>query len=136
MTKTRATASDFNKGWIQERVHALLEFCPGARDNDEQLCAMVWEAQLKQLEKQPADFLQVYADGKMAAAEAIVRARRIVQRQEPALRGENYETRQKHTGKVREAITGGYDPNTPIEFNPDAEWEHEHRERTFGEEEL
>jgi hypothetical protein len=116
--ETRATSSDFGKGWIQERVHTVLEFYPGTRDNDELLAAHVWVAQLDKMGKPQSSFLEVYGNGSLASAEAIVRARRIIQKDHLGLRGTTWETRQKHSVKVATAITQGSDPNVDVVRSP------------------
>lgn len=118
MTTTTAKASDFRKGWIQERVHTILELYPGTRDNDELLATHVWMAQLEKLEKTRSEFMDLYGNGTLASAEAIVRARRLIQKDHPGLRGENYDTRQRHSSRVKEAIVQGGDPNVEIIRSP------------------
>lgn len=111
-------SSGFNSGWIQAKVAELLEKDPGLRDNDEFLCVYVWDCQLLQLPDPDPDprsawsrFRHLYMGGYLANAEAIVRARRIVQKERPDLRGITYDQRQQHAGKVREAVIRGEDPN-------------------------
>ncbi len=118
MTDRRSkVSSGFSSGWIKEKVKQILQEKLTARDNDEKLCLEIWDLQLRELyghynfTHRWSCFPGAYGQNELANAEAIVRARRIVQDENPDLRGEDYERRQKHGRKVREAVSKGEDPN-------------------------
>ena len=72
--------------WLLEHDHL--------RDNDNKLCANIWNEELKRFiifEKSSVrDFLRLYSLGKLTSAPSIKRARAKLQEEEPALRGKKY----------------------------------------------
>ena len=75
--------------WLLEHDHL--------RDNDNKLCANIWNEELKRFiifEKSSVrDFLRLYSLGKLTSAPSIKRARAKLQEEEPELRGEKYKIR-------------------------------------------
>ena len=72
--------------WLLEHDHL--------RDNDNKLCANIWNEELKRFiifEKSSVrDFLRLYSLGKLTSAPSIKRARAKLQEEEPELRGQKY----------------------------------------------
>ena len=68
------------------------------RDNDNKLCANIWNEELKKYimfkdsfkNSTVKDFLRLYSLGKLTSAPSIKRARAKLQEEEPAYRGEKY----------------------------------------------
>lgn len=135
----KAKASEFRKPKLRDLVQKALELDPSGdlRDSDEKLCAYIWRDQLIRLGKRQIFFLEIYESGALFAAEAIVRARRMIEKDRPDLRGQSWEKRQRHASKIREEISGSIpDISLPAEMIRDEneEYELENRERVFGEE--
>ena len=71
------------------------------RDNDNKLCANIWNEELKKYimfkdsfkNSTVKDFLRLYSLGKLTSAPSIKRARAKLQEEEPELRGEKYKIR-------------------------------------------
>jgi hypothetical protein len=86
-------------------VKELLESDPRLRDDDKKLSARIWCNLLggeKELEAMNAyDFLHLYATGKLTNQESIGRARRLVQEDNPHLRGAKYKERLKEMENVQ-----------------------------------
>ena len=74
------------KFWLEKHEHL--------RDDDNRLCANIWNEELKiyiNLDKSTArDFLRLYSFGKITPAPSIKRARAKLQEEEPKYRGEKY----------------------------------------------
>ena len=68
------------------------------RDNDNKLCANIWNEELKKYimfkdsfkNSTIKDFLRLYSLGKLTSAPSIKRARAKLQEEEPELRGQKY----------------------------------------------
>lgn len=82
---------------VMERVESQLKHDPKSRDSDSYLMAQLWiqdcilgDADLGDL---TISFLANYSQGRFTNPASIVRARRILQRRFPELRGERYEER-------------------------------------------
>ena len=68
------------------------------RDNDNKLCANIWNEELKKYimfkdsfkNSTVRDFLRLYSLGKLTSAPSIKRARAKLQEEEPELRGQKY----------------------------------------------
>jgi hypothetical protein len=85
---------------IIQRVEQWLEEKPDLRDSDEKLVSNIWydDLRLKNIKTREGSylhFLSLYGTGQLTSADSITRARRKVQEDNPHLRGENYEKRQK-----------------------------------------
>lgn len=119
--KRSRISSGFTSGWLMILVMNVLERYPDARDNDEVLCAVIWEHEMDLSSERISweTFSPLYQSGQLANAEAIVRARRIVQDRNPALRGFCYEKRQKHAARVREELASNN--GSPEDLNIDME---------------
>ena len=78
----------------KEKVKFWLEKYAHLKDDDNKLCANIWNDELKQfiiIEKgRIRDFLRLYAQGQLTSAPSIKRARAKLQEENPELRGEKY----------------------------------------------
>ena len=92
------------KFWLEKHEHL--------RDDDNRLCANIWNEELKtyiNLDKSTArDFLRLYSFGKITSAPSIKRARAKLQEEEPKYRGEIYYKR-KGTYQVECLKMFGYE---------------------------
>jgi len=91
---------------IKEKVRSLLasEKTAHLRDSDEKLIATIYyyEVGEKAINNMSAmDFLKIYAEGKLPAAESIRRVRQSLQEKNPELRGKAYNERQRQEKGVR-----------------------------------
>jgi len=94
------------------QVKNVLEQYEDARDNDNLLMAIIWDAQVKRLGQNIVtmnawNFLKLHSDGKLASTESVTRARRKVQELHPELRGKNYAKRQGNQKDVKRQL--GYE---------------------------
>lgn len=82
---------------IQDVVKDALIRYPKYRDDDNKLVAYIWWKHLKNNNIPEdiiaIDFLQLYAKNELPQADAITRARRKIQEENPELRGELYKAR-------------------------------------------
>jgi hypothetical protein len=83
----------------KELVRQLLEQYPQTRDNDNLLMSMIWRR-----ESNLFNFFHRLESGKLTPAETIRRCRQRLQLDDPELRGETYELRQKHQAKVKKEL--------------------------------
>ena len=78
----------------KEKVRFWLEKHEHLRDDDNRLCANIWNEELKQfVEMNTAGvrtFLRLYSFGKITPAPSIKRARAKLQEEEPKYRGDKY----------------------------------------------
>ena len=78
----------------KEKVRYWLTKFDHLKDNDNKLCANIWNEELKRyisFEKSSVrDFLRLYSLGKLTSAPSIKRARAKLQEEEPELRGQKY----------------------------------------------
>lgn len=86
----------------KDRVEELLTRYPILRDDDNKLMARIWKEE--SLSHTAKDLLIEIGNGKLTSAEAITRARRKLQEQNPGLRGKAYALRHKHEVTVRNNI--------------------------------
>lgn len=84
---------------ITEIVRELLEKKPELRDNDNLLMSTIWKDQSNIL-----NFFHRFESGKLHSPESIRRARQKLQEDNPHLRGELYEIRQKRQVKVQQEL--------------------------------
>ena len=81
---------DTVRHWLLKHEHL--------RDNDNKLCANIWNEELKKYimfkdsfkNSTIKDFLRLYSLGKLTSAPSIKRARAKLQEEEPELRGKKY----------------------------------------------
>lgn len=93
---------------IQDVVKDALIRYPKYRDDDNKLVAYIWWKHLKKNNIPEdiiaMDFLQLYAKNELPQADAITRARRKVQEENPELRGELYNERHQLKEEVKNNI--------------------------------
>mgnify|MGYP003134960764 FL=1 len=98
-------ASKTNKRMkTKEIVQELLKNKPSLKDDDNRLCTHIWYREIQSMGVDPhkqsaADFLRLYAKGKLTLAPSIKRVRAKLQEQYPEFRGEKYNLRK---GKIQE----------------------------------
>jgi hypothetical protein len=93
-------------------VQSLLTQYPLLRDSDSALLAYVWARALKAMNRDldhldARGLLSIIAAGKMPAMESVTRSRRKLQEENPELRGQRYDQRQRQTTKVKEELGYG-----------------------------
>ena len=97
------------------KVEDILREYPESRDNDNDLVAKYWNDELREMKfDQERDFIlthreihlfyKVIKSGILSQADTITRARRKIQEEIPALRGEKYHKRHSATEIVKEEI--------------------------------
>jgi len=78
----------------KEKVRFWLEKHEHLRDDDNRLCANIWNEELKEFinldSANVRDFLRLYSFGKLTPAPTIKRIRAKLQSENPQYRGENY----------------------------------------------
>jgi len=79
---------------INKKVEWWLTNHPSLKDDDFRLCSNIWNKEIQQMGYTPADFLQLYANGKLSSAPSIKRARAKLQKEQPKFRGVKYNKRQ------------------------------------------
>ena len=92
---------------IKDKVQAILEETPDARENDLRLLGCFWYDEIAEPQKylyMATTFLKDFADGKYTTPEAITRCRRKLQEENESLRGKNYLKRHAETKKVKEEL--------------------------------
>jgi len=77
----------------KQKVKFWLDKYPSLKDNDNRLCANIWNDELKFLKLNNSEFLYAYAENKLTSAPSIKRARAKLQEEEPKYRGEKYNLR-------------------------------------------
>lgn len=81
---------------VSEIVKKLLTKRPELRDNDNALVATVWSMEFPDAIHDTAyNFMVAYGWGELTAADTITRARRMLQNENPMLRGKRWFQRQK-----------------------------------------
>jgi hypothetical protein len=106
----KVTSSQFAKPWLRKAVQTLLKNHTEMRDSDEHLCTEVWMIQMRHIQSKhlkPVEFFTLYKSGALASAEAIGRARRLLQQHHPELRGETWDVRHGKSKEVRDQIRQG-----------------------------
>ena len=71
----------------------LLTNNPDLRDSDPKLISTVWNKQLQDPNISAVELMLYLASGKLKSTESITRARRLIQEQNPELRGKTYGNR-------------------------------------------
>ena len=93
---------------IQDVVKDALIKHPRYRDDDNKLISFIWWKHLKNNNIPEdiiaMDFLQLYAKNELPQADAITRARRKVQEENPELRGQLYNERHQLKEEVKNNI--------------------------------
>jgi uncharacterized membrane protein len=78
----------------KDKVKYWLEKFEHLRDDDNKLCANIWNEEVKQFmiagSASYRDFLRLYSAGKLTPAPSIKRARAKLQEEEPKFRGKKY----------------------------------------------
>lgn len=93
---------------MQEKVANMLHKYADLRDDDQKLVTNIWYIEMRKFgnpDTMPAtDFLALYQQGKLPTADLITRARRKVQEENPALRGNTWEERHNQSKKIKKNI--------------------------------
>ena len=78
----------------KDKVRYWLEKHPSLKDNDNRLCANIWNEEIENLifveQTNIKYFLKLYATNQLTSAPSIKRARAKLQEEEPKYRGEKY----------------------------------------------
>ena len=82
----------------KEKVEYWLKKYPHLRDDDNRLCANIWDSEIKKFLFTESDytsrhFFRLYAAGKLTPAPSIKRARAKLQEENPEYRGHKYQAR-------------------------------------------
>lgn len=93
---------------IKQTVIGLLEQYSDFKDNDQQLVAWFWKLEMEAHgypSSMPTQtFFKLMAFGKLTSSDTITRVRRLVQEENPALRGKKYIERQAKQEKVKKEL--------------------------------
>ena len=93
---------------IKQTVIGLLEQYSDFKDNDQQLVAWFWKLEMEAHgypSSMPTQtFFKLMAFGKLTSSDTITRVRRLVQEENPALRGKKYNERQAKQEKVKKEL--------------------------------
>lgn len=93
---------------IKQTVIDLLNQYSEFKDNDQQLVAWFWKLEMEAHgypSSMPTQtFFKLMAFGKLTSSETITRVRRLVQEENPALRGKKYNERQAKQEKVKKEL--------------------------------
>lgn len=93
---------------IKQTVIELLEQYSDFKDNDQQLVAWFWKLEMEAHgypSSMPTQtFFKLMAFGKLTSSETITRVRRLVQEENPSLRGKKYIERQAKQEKVKKEL--------------------------------
>ena len=93
---------------IKQTVIDLLNQYSEFKDNDQQLVAWFWKLEMEAHgypSSMPTQtFFKLMAFGKLTSSETITRVRRLVQEENPALRGKKYNERQAKQEKVKQEL--------------------------------
>tara|TARA_R100001510_G_C7489962_1_gene98211 strand:+ start:203 stop:562 length:360 start_codon:yes stop_codon:yes gene_type:complete len=90
-----------------KRVEDILRKYPQSRDNDLDLIARYWYLEMRESDMnddQIKAFCQLVKSGLISLPDTITRARRKIQEEIPALRGDKYNKRHSATEVVKEEI--------------------------------
>lgn len=95
--------SQFKKPWLKNEVRDYLKTSKECRESDEVLCAAIWRSQINKMQGMNLySFISLYEHKKVATAGSITRVRRLLQEQNPELRGSNWTKRHELEQTVRE----------------------------------
>lgn len=93
---------------IKQTVIDLLNQYSEFKDNDQQLVAWFWKLEMEAHgypSSMPTQtFFKLMAFGKLTSSETITRVRRLVQEENPSLRGKKYNERQAKQEKVKHEL--------------------------------
>lgn len=94
---------------IKQTVIDLLTQYTDFKDNDNQLVAWFWNLEMEKMGYPPTNttttkFLKLMAFGKLTSADTITRVRRLIQEENPELRGNKYNQRQANQTKVKKDL--------------------------------
>lgn len=93
---------------IKQTVIDLLNQYSEFKDNDQQLVAWFWKLEMEAHgypSSMPTQtFFKLMAFGKLTSSETITRVRRLVQEENPSLRGKKYIERQAKQEKVKKEL--------------------------------
>ena len=94
---------------IKQTVIELLTQYTDFKDNDNQLVAWFWKLEMEKMgypssNTPTANFLKLMAFGKLTSADTITRVRRLIQEENPELRGKKYEERQAKQSIVKKDL--------------------------------
>lgn len=93
---------------IKQTVIDLLNQYSEFKDNDQQLVAWFWKLEMEAHgypSSMPTQtFFKLMAFGKLTSSDTITRVRRLVQEENPALRGKKYNERQAKQEKVKQEL--------------------------------
>ena len=78
----------------KDKVKFWLKKDESLKDDDERLCANIWAKEIKDLNYQNKDFLELYSRKQLTFAPSIKRARAKLQEENPKYRGATYNKRQ------------------------------------------
>ena len=93
---------------IKQTVIDLLNQYSEFKDNDQQLVAWFWKLEME-AHGYPSSmttqtFFKLMAFGKLTSSDTITRVRRLVQEENPSLRGKKYNERQAKQEKVKKEL--------------------------------
>lgn len=86
---------------MKEKVEVLLKKYPHLRDNDNALVANIWWTGVDLKNKTATELLRMLSNKELPNIEAITRARRKLQEENPELRGNTYKGRKEEEQDVR-----------------------------------
>lgn len=94
---------------IKQSVIDLLNQYADFKDNDHQLVAWFWKLEMEKMGYSSSTtptqtFFKLMAYGKLTSADTITRVRRLVQEENPALRGKKYNERQAKQSIVKKDL--------------------------------
>ena len=89
---------------ILEMVREILQRFPQSQDSDNDLLARIWYREFLSfgVDRETATrFCKLLAEGKLSHPQSISRTRQKIQEENPSLRGDTYNERQKKSNKIR-----------------------------------
>ena len=94
---------------IKQTVIDLLKQYADFKDNDNQLVAWFWKLEMEKMgypssNTPTAHFLKIMAVGRLTSSDTITRVRRLIQEENPELRGKKYNERQANQTKVKKDL--------------------------------
>lgn len=94
---------------LKDRIQHLLIKYPTLRDDVHYLITVIWKNDIKKMNKNiesmtALELLQLVRENKLNNVKTIDRLWRLVQRQNPSLRGEEWDERQGEEEKVRDEM--------------------------------
>ena len=94
---------------IKQTVIDLLKQYADFKDNDQQLVAWYWNLEMEAMgypvtNTPTTKFLKLMAFGKLTSSDTITRVRRLIQEENPELRGKKYNERQAKQSIVKKDL--------------------------------